>query len=421
MSRRSPKVLVLGINYPPEHTGIAPYTGAMSRGLARRGIAARVIAAHPHYPDWKVKPGYGQWSRSEHLDGVAVTRVRHYVPNPPKGVRRLASEFSFGVRSTATAWGSPDAIVAVSPALISSALAALKAKTLHRSVPLIVWVQDLYARGMTETGQGGRAAQALAAIEGRLLRSADRVVVIHERFADIIANDFAVDRARITVVRNWTHLAPFPPVDVPTARERFGWRKDETIVLHTGNMGVKQGLTNVINTARLAEHRGDPIRFVLVGDGGERERLELLGRGVETLQFIPPLDDQDYAAALTSADVLLVNELAGVAEMAVPSKLTSYFSAGRPVIAATDPGGITAGEVRAANAGHVVPADDPEALRNAVLELRADPGSATALGANGLRYRQTVLEEDAAIEKFADMLYSVTGVGDRENRLPLTR
>ncbi|OJV98173.1 MAG: glycosyltransferase WbuB [Microbacterium sp. 67-17] len=416
MSRRSPdsspRVLVVGINYPPEHTGIAPYTGSMSRGLARRGIAARVITAHPHYPDWKIKPGYGQWSRSEHLDGVAVKRVRHYVPNPPKGARRLASEVSFGARSTVSRWGSPDAIVVVSPAMISSAMAALRAKALHRSAPLIVWVQDLYARGMVETGQGGRAAQGLAAIEGRLLRSADRVVVIHDRFADIVARDFGVDRDRIIVVRNWTHLAPFPPIDVAATRKRFRWKPDETVVLHTGNMGVKQGLENVIDAARVTEHYRDPVRFVLVGDGGEREKLQELARGVAPLQFVPPLDDADYAAALKSADILLVNELAGVAEMAVPSKLTSYFQAERPVIAATDPSGITAAEVRAADAGLVVPAGDPEALRNAALELRANPDRATRFGVNGLHYRQTVLEEETAITKFADMLYEVTMTGD---------
>jgi len=410
---RSPRVLVVGINYPPEHTGIAPYTGAMSRGLARRGIAARVIATHPHYPDWKVKPGYGQWSRSEHLDGVAVTRVRHYVPNPPKGARRFMSEVSFGARATVSRWGSPDAIVVVSPAMISSAMAALRAKLLHRSAPLIVWVQDLYARGMTETGQGGRTAQALGIIEGRLLRSADRVVVIHDRFAEIVTTDFGVDPARVTVVRNWTHLAPFPPIDVAATRERFGWKSDETVVLHTGNMGVKQGLENVIDAARVVEHHGDPVRFVLIGDGGERERLQALAHGVGPLQFVPPLDDTNYAAALKSADILLVNELAGVAEMAVPSKLTSYFQSERPVIAATDPSGITAGEIRDAEAGLVVPAGDPEALRNAILELRADPERGATFGANGLHYRHTVLDEEAAVDKFADVLYEVTRIGDR--------
>lgn len=412
---RSPEVLILGINYSPEHTGIAPYTAAMCRGLARSGVSPRVITTHPHYPDWKVKPGYGQWSRSEQVDEVAVRRLRHYVPNPPKGMRRLASEVTFGARATAARWGAPDAIVLVSPAMISSAMAALKAKLSRPDTPLIVWVQDLYAQGMAETGQGGRAARILAAIEGRLLRSADRVVVIHDRFADAIAKDFGVDRERITVVRNWTHLPPLPAVDVAAARQRFGWLPDETVVLHTGNMGVKQGLVNVINTARLADHRQAPVRFVLVGDGGERERLQSLARGAEAIQFIPPLDNDDYAAALTSADILLVNELAGVAEMAVPSKLTSYFSAGRPVIAATDLNGITASEIRAAEAGRVVPADDPKALLNAALELRNTPDIAAALGANGQRYRQTVLNEETAIEKFAGMLQEVTRIGDRDS------
>lgn len=405
----------MGINYAPEHTGIAPYTAAMSRGLARRGIAPQVITAHPHYPDWKVRSGYGQWSRNEQVDAIAVRRVRHYVPNPPKGLRRLASEITFGVRASTARWGSPDAIVLVSPAMVSSAMAALKAKLAYRSTPLIVWVQDLYAQGMAETGQSGRAARVLAAIEGRLLRSADRVVVIHDRFADVIAHDFGVDRERITVVRNWTHLPPIPAVDVSAAREQFGWVPDETIVLHTGNMGVKQGLENVVNTARLAEQCGAPVRFVLVGDGGEREHLQALARGAKAIQFIPPLGDTDYAAALASADILLVNELAGVAEMAVPSKLTSYFSAGRPVIAATDLNGITASEIRATQAGRVVPADDPEALLGATLDLRADPASADALGANGLRYRQTVLNEDTAIEKFAGVLHEVIRIGDGDS------
>ena len=183
-SDRSSGVLILGINYAPEHTGIAPYTAAMSRGLARRGFSPRVITTHPHYPDWKVKPGYGQWSLSEQIDAVDVRRLRHYVPNPPKGVRRLASEVTFGARAAGANWGSADAIVLVSPAMISSAMAALKAKLSRPATPLIVWVQDLYAQGMAETGQGRRAARILAMIEGRLLRSADRVVVIHDRFAD---------------------------------------------------------------------------------------------------------------------------------------------------------------------------------------------------------------------------------------------
>lgn len=405
MSNPSKRVLVLGLNYPPEPTGISPYTGSMARGLARRGFITRVLTAHPHYPEWKVKPGYGQWSRSEHLDGVDVERLRHYVPAKPKGLRRLFSEASFGGRLIGRRWRDADAIVAVSPALISTAIAALKAKTTHRGVPFVVWVQDLYTLGLAETGQGGGFVErVMKTIEGRLLRSADRVVVIHDRFAARAEQDFGVERDRIEVIRNWTHLSAVADVDVAATRRQFGWGDGEAVVLHAGNMGVKQGLENVVEAARLAASRGERVRFVLLGAGSQLARLKECGAGIPSLQFLSPLNDQDFTAALQSADCLLVNELPGVSEMAVPSKLTSYFAAGRPVVAATDITGITADEIRAANAGVVVPAGDPPALLEAVTSLTEDPEASQRLGANGRTYRLTVLDEEAAITQFTEML-----------------
>ena len=414
MTPPSDDVLMLGMNYPPEPTGISPYTGAMARGLARRGFITRVLTTHPHYPDWKVKPGYGQWSRSEHLDGVDVTRLKHYIPNPPKGVRRLASEMSFGARLLAQRWRSPDAIVVVSPALVSSWLASVKAKLLHRKTPLIVWVQDLYALGLSETGQAsGLVVKVMSALEGSLVRRADTVVVIHDRFAARVSQDFDVPREGIEVIRNWTHLPPAPDVDVAHARTRFGWQDGETIVLHAGNMGVKQGLGNVVEAARLAAERGDRVRFIMLGGGAELLTLRTQSEGLPTMDFMAPLDDGSFAAALASADCLLVNELPGVAEMAVPSKLTSYFSAGRPVVAATDLTGITADEIRAADAGVVVPAGDPHALLDAVTSLASNSAAASRFGANGLRYRSTVLDEERAIQQFTEMLRRLIPSEDR--------
>jgi glycosyltransferase involved in cell wall biosynthesis len=214
-------------------------------------------------------------------------------------------------------------------------------------------------------------------------------------------------------VRNWTHLPPAKTVDVAATRAQFGWSDDEEVVLHAGNMGVKQGLGNVIDAARLAAERGERVRFVLLGAGSELQRLKEAGSGIPTLQFLSPLNDADFAAALGSADCLLVNELPGVSEMAVPSKLTSYFSAGRPVIAATDVTGITADEIRNADAGVVVPAGDPAALLEAVSALAADPEGSRRLGANGRHYRSTVLDEESAIDQFTEMLRRLIPTDDR--------
>lgn len=389
----------------------------MAAGLARSGRDVRAIVAHPHYPDWKIAPGYGQWSKREKIDGVAVHRVLHFVPRRPSLVPRALAEVSCGLRQASTRWGRPSAVIAVSPALLSTAIVRLRAYVTHRRTPFVVWVQDLYGLGVVETGQGGGiAARALRAIEAWLLRSAATVVVIHDRFADRVHEDFGIDRERIAVVRNWTHLPPMPTVDVAAVRRSYGWDDDEVVVVHSGNMGVKQGLHHVVDAGRLAHASGERVRFVLVGNGAQRDELERrVAEQPTTTELLPPLDDRMFAEVLQSADILLVNELPGVAEMAVPSKLTSYFAAGRPVLAATDATGITAQEVLAADAGMAVPSGDPQALLSGAKRLAGDRNECERLGRNGKRYKETVLEETFAINRF-DSLLSGLSAPDKGKR-----
>jgi glycosyltransferase involved in cell wall biosynthesis len=382
----------------------------MAAGLARRGRMVRAVVAHPHYPEWKIAPGYGQWSKRERMDGVIVDRVLHFVPRRPTLVPRALAEVSFGMRQAFVRWGRPSAIVAASPALLSSAIVRLRALATHRETPFVVWVQDLYGLGVVETGQGGgAAARALCALEAWLLRSASSVVVIHDRFADRVHRDFGIPRERIVVVRNWTHLPPMPPADVAAVRRAHGWSDDEVVVVHTGNMGVKQGLQHVVDAGRLAHERGERVRFVLVGNGAQRDQLQQrIADQPTTTQIMPPLDDKAFAETLQSADILLVNELPGVAEMAVPSKLTSYFASGRPVLAATDATGITAQEVTAAGAGLVVAAGSAEAILDGAKLLAADRDECRRFGESGKRYKETILEETYAINRFCSLLDNLT-------------
>jgi glycosyltransferase involved in cell wall biosynthesis len=168
----------------------------------------------------------------------------------------------------------------------------------------------------------------------------------------------------------------------------------------------------------LADERRAPIKFVLVGDGSERTRLERLAREIDRIEFVDPLNETDYRYALAAADCLLVNELPGVATMAVPSKLTSYFDATRPILAATDAKGIAAGEIETAGAGVVVPAGDPQALLEMALQLSDDSERAAAYGAAGRRYCRELLTADAAIAAFENVVREVAGerAGRRSRR-----
>ncbi|GJF11121.1 glycosyltransferase WbuB [Mycolicibacterium cyprinidarum] len=398
-------VSIFGLNYPPESTGIAPYTGAVGVGLTTTGHHVTAHVAQPHYPEWAIREGYGQPTRVEHLNGVEVVRRRHYVPRSPRGIRRLLSELSFGVRLVFARWGRPRMVVAVSPALFATALVVLRLRLTPWRTPLVVWVQDIYTLGLAETAEGSGPVRAITRwVESWTLRAADRVVVIHQRFAEFVTRDLGVAVSRVVVIRNWTHLPQSDPVNGSAAKETLGWPENVTIAVHTGNMGAKQGLENVVDAARVADEWGAPVHFFLVGNGGERRGLEERARGISRLTFLDPLAHPEYRLALGAADVLVVNEKPGVSAMAVPSKLTSYFDAARPIVAATDLDGITASEVAAADAGIVVKAGDPNALLNAILALSADPETSARFGMNGRRYRESVLDQGAAIERWAGLI-----------------
>ncbi|GAA4174992.1 glycosyltransferase family 4 protein [Gryllotalpicola koreensis] len=399
-------MLVVGLHYAPELTGNAPYTSALARGLSARGHSVRVLTGYPHYPDWRVFNGFTGRSRTSREDGVLVERKRQYVPQKPSLARRLLSEVSFGTRVLFARWGKPDVVLAVSPALFGTVFTAAKLKL--KRIPGGIWVQDLYSLGLAETGQGGStAARVMRRIESATLRSVNGVTVIHDRFRSQAITHLNVPAERVRVIRNWTHISAPTDVDRAAVRARLGWQDDEVIALHSGNMGVKQGLENLVEAARVADQVGAKLRLVLLGNGNQRDKLVAAAEGVERIQFLDPLPDGEFQQVLGSADVLLVNELKGVVEMSVPSKLTTYFSTGLPVIAATNDGGATAGEIEASGGGIRVDAGDPAALVDAIAALGSDPERARRLGARGLAFREVHLAEDSAIDNYVEWLTSL--------------
>jgi colanic acid biosynthesis glycosyl transferase WcaI len=52
------KILLYGINFAPELTGIGKYTGEMATWLVAQGHQVRLVTAPPYYPAWAVSPGY---------------------------------------------------------------------------------------------------------------------------------------------------------------------------------------------------------------------------------------------------------------------------------------------------------------------------------------------------------------------------
>jgi colanic acid biosynthesis glycosyl transferase WcaI len=409
-------VTVVGIYYAPDSTGIAPYTTDLCEMLADLGADVNAVVGVPHYPQWKAPSGYRiRPVYREVRCGVRVTRVRHFVPRSQDVVRRGLYELTFLVGSRlATRRFRSSVVLGVTPSLAGAATASALAGRLR--VPLGLVVQDLVGLAAEQTGirGGARLAQRIGQLEGRILRRADRLAVITDAFvAPLLAS--GIERDRIDLLPNHVRLSP-AATSTAAARERLGWPVEARIAVRTGNMGLKQDLGTVVEVARLAAERRSDLRIILIGDGSTRRDLQRQAGGLRNIRFLDPLPLDRYPFALAAADCLLLNERASVSTMSMPSKLTSYFAAGRPVVAATQPGGAAASEIRRSGAGTVVPPGRPAELLAAIEHVVDNPSLAALRGEAGRRYAARELTREAAQHRLVRFVESVAAA-----RLPAAK
>jgi glycosyltransferase involved in cell wall biosynthesis len=391
----APRLLVFGINYAPERISTGLNTTGLSRGLAALGWDVTVVTGYPHYPEWRRQPA----PQESTIDAVRVLRRWHYVPARQSVLKRGAFELSWfsSALPTILPRRPVDVVLGVVPNLSAAPLAAAAAA--RYNAPLALLFQDLNGRAAVQTAIAGadRFARVIRRFETGLARRAEGIAVVAEGFRPYFL-DAGVRPERITRIRNPHRLPPATEAR-EAVRARLGWREGECIVLHTGNMGFKQGLETVVHAA--AQTGPDPsLRFVLQGDGSRRAELEGLARrlGVTSLAFLPLASDADFPNIVRAADVLLLNQRGSVRNMSMPGKLGTYFAAGLPVVAAVAKDDETALEVARSGGGVVVEADNPTALLAAIVTLRRDPGRAAALGAAGQAYATCHLSEASFVE-----------------------
>lgn len=407
------KMLLIGNNYAPEETGIAPYTTGLAEHLVSRGHSVVALTAFPSYPEWRVREGHrGLLWRRDAIRGVDVRRRWRHVPGVPSAIGRGASEGTFLLTGlSALTLARPDVVLGVVPGLSAGLLARLAAARFR--VPYGLILQDLVGQAAAQSGVGaaGRTVRLVRAAEAYAVRGAAAIGIIAEGFRPYVES-LAVKPTRIRRLRNWTHIAE-PAIDRTAMREQLGLPQGVAVCLHAGNMGHKQGLDNLVECARLAAGMDRQVLFVLMGDGSQRPYLEALAAryALPNLRFLPIHPARVFSSVLASADVLLVNQRASVVDMSLPSKLASYFAVGRPVIAAVEPTSEAAQEMMASGAGPVVTPEAPKVLLDGILALLEDPARCARLGAAGKRYAAEFLEPGPVLREYEALVQSLLSGG----------
>jgi colanic acid biosynthesis glycosyl transferase WcaI len=398
------RILVLGTNYIPEKTGVAPFNTGLCEHLASQGRQVTMVTAFPYYPEWRVLDAYrGRIFQRQRLNNVEVRRVRHSVPSRGSNLfERLAHDLSFTFSAFLAGLfaGEFDLIYCVCPPPTLALAAYLLARM--RGKPYVIKLTDLASDAALATGilKDGDAIRAARAIEKFVYGKAERVICLCQGFIDKLTAR-GISPEKLKLIPDWADTQHVYPIEGATLfRKANQVPQGQFLVLHSGNMGKKQDLMNVVRAAECSRDVPD-LTWLLVGHGEERSALEreIERRNLRNIWLLPLQPAGSLAEMYSAADVLLLNQKAAVQDSVIPSKLLTYMSAGRAVLAAVSEKSEAAEQIRRARCGLLIPAEFPKALAEAVLLLREDCAIRRTFGANGRSYaerhftRQKVLEE----------------------------
>src|SRR5947209_1949948 len=138
------RVIVWGINYAPEFTGISPHNVALCEFLQTRGHDVEMVTTFSYYPTWrKLSEDRGKLYRTDIINGVPVHRCWHFVPPRVNALKRILHEATFIFTSTLRTFAlrRADVYVVVSPPLLLGA-AAWFVGAIKRA-PFVFHVQDM--------------------------------------------------------------------------------------------------------------------------------------------------------------------------------------------------------------------------------------------------------------------------------------
>lgn len=336
------KILLYGINFSPELTGIGKYTGEMASWLASRGHDIKVVTAPPYYPEWKVGPGFSSRSYQFEVDhsGVEIWRCPLWVPVNPSGLKRILHLASFSFSSLPILFRyffwKPDLVFVVEPPLFCAPAARLFA--FASGAKSWLHIQDFEVDAAFELGllRSHRLRQAIVFIEKQLLRSFHRISTISNKMIGRLKSK-EVNRDKIRLLPNWVDVETIFPLNRSSImRQELSIGDEVKVALYSGNMGEKQGLDIVVDAANSLQRRDD-LLFVLCGDGAAKKRLQKSASTLNNIIWLPLQPMDKLNELLNLADIHLLPQRAGAADLVMPSKLTGIFASGRAVVATAMP------------------------------------------------------------------------------------
>ena len=387
-----PRLLLLTQYFPPEMGAPQVRLSELGERLIDAGWQVEALTALPNYPTGRVFDGYDTRKPVvEQIGRIRAVRVPLW-PSKTGFAKRLVTYCSFA--AAAMAWGPglcarPDLILVESPPLFIGVAARWLAWRWR--CPYVFNVSDLWPESALRMGVvgPGLAYQLAERLELALYRGSAGVTGQSEEIVASVKR--RAPGVPTEVVTNGVDPSRFGPARADAAARALLGEGPGPVFLFAGLLGHAQGLSQVLDLAA-ALPREVPGRFVLVGDGPEREalaaRIERDGLGGR-VRLVGAQPRERVPALLACADAAVIT-LGMSIPGAVPSKIYEAMASSLPILLVAD--GEPARRVEAAGCGLTVAPGDAEGAMAAFRRLAEDGALRARMGASGRRAAETIYD-----------------------------
>lgn len=267
------RILLIAPYYTPDLGPSAPLFAMLSEGLVKHGHEVLVVTTVPHYPSGRVSAAYkGKWIHRSVENGVKISRV--WLPSVKRSnfAFRLLQFLSYQIGAVWAEFNQKyDIVIAANPGLWIW-LPFVYYVSISRK-PALFSVHDVYPDvGVTLGVFRNKFTIAFIAWLERYCLNHSRIVrILSESFRPGLRNLGTPD-AKMALVYDWVDTDLIRPLPRENDFAQVCDLKDRFVVLYAGNIGLSQGLENVLAAAEELAEQPD-IHFLFVGDGPGREEL----------------------------------------------------------------------------------------------------------------------------------------------------
>jgi len=336
------KVLIWGVNYSPEQTGIAPQNVWLAQQFLEQGYEVEVVTSFPYYPAWKIaKKDWGKTYRKELINRVTVHRCWMYVPRQPRLFKRMLQQFTFimGSGLRILMLGKASIYVGVSPPFLISPVLRLIAAIKGR--PYGIHVQDLEVSAAYQTsGMPGIVYNVFNGLGNwGLAKGAPEFRKRGGMLSSLKGKLPAKPIVPATILSNFAKSqASFRLEDMRALRAEYPAKK---LLLYSGNLGDKQILDDLV--LAVSKFPRDEVEWVIAGQGAQRKELETIIANLSAgnVHLVDLMPRRIYAMMLEAADFCVISERTRKKSWMPPgicfaSKMLSYMKQGKPLLVYAD-------------------------------------------------------------------------------------